>query len=613
MTDHHRLIRDLYSEPGERLKPATVWRALQFTWATAWRADRLRLIAVVAVQAAYSFAFGAIVIVGRGVVARVLPAGSAHAVEIGDLAWGLAGLAGIAFANTLLGIAGAALQQVLQLKVEQVATGEVVGVAAAVDLAEMENPAFHDRIQRAVATAQGHLRMFLSVAFSLVGVLFTLVAVGVAVAVMAWWLLPIVALAMAPALRVAGSRRRAEFTLMLELMENVRARAYLLQVLTGRDQAKEVRAFGLVDVLRRRLSDRYADAIDRETRFVSRYARRAIGARLAGDAVLALTVVAVLVLVRQGYLTVASAVTALGAVAIVSAQARTATAMTEHAGVTLLLVSDLAQFCALDGAWMTPPVDGGSFTELRADHVTFTYPAGERPALSDVSVTVKAGQVIALVGENGSGKTTLAKILCGLHQPSQGNLSWDGRPADPPQLRAASAVLFQDFQRYKLTAADNIGFGQPDNLHDLTAIQHAARLAGADDLIAALPAGFQTVLSSEFAGGVDLSSGQWQRIALARAFRRNAAFVILDEPTAALDARAEAQLFGAIRDVFGGKTVLLISHRFASVRTADHIYVLHHGVVVEHGTHSELIDLGGMYADMYRLQASAYLDHQPSL
>jgi ATP-binding cassette subfamily B protein len=453
--------QELYAAPEQKLSPALLRRAVRFTWATAWRADRRRVIGVVAVQAASALAVGALVLVSRGVVAGVVQSGSPQAPPLAQLVWGLAGLAGIGLASTLLGIAEAALQGVLQLKVQRAATGQVADVAAGVDLAELENPVWHDRLQRAVSAAESQLITVLGVTSVMVSTLFTVAAVGVAVAVMAWWLLPIMAVAIAPALRVTGARRRQEFTLRLSLMENIRARSYLLQVLTGRDQAKEVRAFGLSGVLRGRLDDRYTEAIDQEAAFLSRYAWRSVTARLAGDAVLAAAVVVLLVLVHQGHLAVASAVTSLGAVAILSGQARSATSMTEQAGVSLLLVNDLAHFAGLGGAPPKPSGERDSFAELRADAIDFTYPAASRPALRKVSVSVRAGQVIALVGENGSGKTTLAKILCGLYRPDGGTLRWDGHPADPGRLRAASAVLFQDFQRYKLTAADNIGFGRP--------------------------------------------------------------------------------------------------------------------------------------------------------
>jgi ATP-binding cassette, subfamily B, bacterial len=251
------------------------------------------------------------------------------------------------------------------------------------------------------------------------------------------------------------------------------------------------------------------------------------------------------------------------------------------------------------------------FRRLDVDHITFTYPSGDRPALTDVSLHIDEGEVVALVGENGSGKTTLAKLLARLYAPQRGAIRWDGvdiSGADPGELRRSVAVIFQDFLHYYLKAPDNIGLGRHEAIDELEQIRDAARHADAEAFLAALPSGYETMLGPEFEGGTDLSVGQWQRIALARAFFRDAPFVILDEPTAALDPRAEHDLFERIRALLSGRTVLLISHRFSSVRSADRIYVLEHGRITEDGTHAQLMDRGGVYAELFSLQAASYLD-----
>jgi ATP-binding cassette subfamily B protein len=250
------------------------------------------------------------------------------------------------------------------------------------------------------------------------------------------------------------------------------------------------------------------------------------------------------------------------------------------------------------------------FERLAVEHISFRYPEARRDALHDVSVELEAGQVVALVGENGSGKTTLAKLLGGLYEPTAGTIRWDGVDAssvDPDALRQLVTVVFQDFARYNFTAADNVGLGDVARLEDRAGIEAAAGRAGADPMIRRLADGYDTVLGREFDNGQDLSTGQWQRIAIARAFFRNAPVVVLDEPTAALDARAEHDLFQRIRALLHGRTVLLVSHRFSTVRTADRIYVLHRGRVTEAGSHEELMAAEGTYAELFRLQASAFL------
>ncbi|MFD0821835.1 ABC transporter ATP-binding protein, partial [Micromonospora zhanjiangensis] len=254
---------------------------------------------------------------------------------------------------------------------------------------------------------------------------------------------------------------------------------------------------------------------------------------------------------------------------------------------------------------------------IRAEGVRFRYPGAAEDALRDLDLTIDAGKSLAVVGENGAGKTSLVKLVCGLYRPTAGRISVDGHDlADlgPAVWRSRVSALFQDFTRYHLSAADNVGMGAPELATDRARLRAAAERAGALPLIEGLPRGWDTILSPEYAGGVDLSGGQWQRVAMARAFfavEAGARVLILDEPTAALDVRAEAELYERFLDLTAGLTTILVSHRFSTVRLADRIIVLHRGAVVEDGTHSELMALDGRYATMFRLQAARFVDGGP--
>ncbi len=222
---------------------------------------------------------------------------------------------------------------------------------------------------------------------------------------------------------------------------------------------------------------------------------------------------------------------------------------------------------------------------------------------------LQAGEVLALVGENGAGKTTLVKLLARLYDPDEGRILLDGRDLrdyDLDSLRASLGVIFQDFVRYHLTAAENIGVGQVDAMDDQQRIEQAAQRGMADEVIASLPDGYAQVIGRRFRQGVDLSGGQWQKIAIARAYMRDAQVMILDEPTAALDARSEFEVFQRFKELSSGRTAVLISHRFSSVRMADRILVLGNGRVEASGTHEQLMAAGGRYAELFALQAEGY-------
>jgi ATP-binding cassette subfamily B protein len=249
--------------------------------------------------------------------------------------------------------------------------------------------------------------------------------------------------------------------------------------------------------------------------------------------------------------------------------------------------------------------------EVVFENVSFGYPGQEGNAINDLSFRIAPGETVAVVGRNGAGKTTLIKLLCRLYDPAAGRILLDGidiKEFDPDELRGQVGAMFQDYVTYQATARENIGLGSLAQMENAEAVELAAHEGGAEELVRGLPKGWETMLGKWFDEGVNLSGGEWQKIALARAFMRDVPILVLDEPTSALDAQAEFELFGRLHTLAENRTAVYISHRFSTVRRADRILFLEHGRLVEQGTHEELMRLDGRYARLFRMQASAYTD-----
>ncbi|WP_433445032.1 ABC transporter ATP-binding protein [Nonomuraea sp. CA-141351] len=492
--------------------------------------------------------------------------------------------------------------------------GKVLEVAALATLDDFDDSRFHDRLQRAATSALTRPARMVESLITIGQAIFTLSAVALALVTVQPWIGLFAALTAVP-IWIGGMRSGEQyFEFVTKTTSTDRNRHYLFQLLTTRQPAKEIRAFDLEHHLsgtwRTLMNERLAMLmVTLRKRF-----RSSLLASLGSGLVLAAAAGVLIALNQWGVMNLAQTATTAGALLVFSQKLTDGISSTGEFFEAAPLMRDLDSFLALrpelvreQSGTPAPP----SFAAIELDDVSFTYQGAERAAVNGVSMTIGAGEVVALVGENGSGKTTLAKLLAGLYAPRTGRILVDGEDLatiDPVAWRSLVAVLFQDFIRYAMSAEENIRIGAVSREPTEEAIQEAARRAGADEFLSRLPAGYQTILSPEFGEGQDLSLGQWQRVALARAFIRSAPLVVLDEPSASLDARAERALFDSVRELYRDRTVLLISHRFSTVRTADRIIVLDSGEIIEQGTHAELMAAQGRYAELFTLQASGYFE-----
>ncbi len=603
------LVSDDAAERGWRDLPGLLARAFGLVW----RAGRNEFLLTSALQLLSALGIVAQLFVAKRLFEVTLAAAGPGGGAFTSILPEIAGLAVLTVALDVLSALRSEQNRILGELVARRAFNQMLDVATRVDLMAYESPDFHDRLRRAQAT--GPLRA-LQIANGPIGVVGNLISVlGIALALLALQplLVPLVLLGYVPLWIVGRINSHDLYVVGFNMTPNDRMRSYLQRVMMERAPAKEVRSFNLAPVLRRRHDRLYDEKIAELRSLARRRTFRSVIGALAQSALTALAIGGLAYLLVSGRMDLASGGAAIFALYQMSQRLGAIHFDLMSLYEAVLFVRDYDSFLALEPAVAATPGAPAprSFSRLEVDDVWFAYPETAAPALSGVSLEVRAGEIIALVGENGSGKTTLAKILAGLYNPQRGAVRWDGTDVagvDRDELRRSIAVIFQDFERYLLTARENVGLGRAERVDDAEAVAAAALRADAHEFLAALPDGYETMLGREWMGGYDLSIGQWQRVALARAFFRDAPFVILDEPTAALDPRAESELFGRMRQLLDGRSIVLVSHRFSSVRSADRIYVLRDGKVAEQGTHEELMERRGHYAELFTLQARAYVD-----
>lgn len=522
-------------------------------------------------------------------------------------------LAGLLGAKGMLSAGAGWAQERLGPQVEREVEIELFSLTSQARLEAFDDSAYCDAVYRARDRGVHEAGWMISHTIDILTGLLSLVAVAGVLAVLHPVLVPLLVLAVVPAGWAALRAARMRYARLRELTTTRRRQYILGDLLAQRSSAAELRAYNM----RRGLLAEYTAIADYVRACMLAVARRQAVVRATGDAASALATVAVYAALGMLLVTGAMPLAVAGAAYVAIGQGRGALDRLAYA-LTRCYESGLYFEDVLQVGEQTRrrlPAPGrldlpGPLSELRAEGVVFGYPGEERPALRGVDIELRRGEVVALVGENGSGKSTLARLIAGLYTPQEGRILWNGtdtRDIDSDQLRARIGLISQDYTQWPLSARRNITMAGEDET-DEGRLARALDLSGADEVVARLDRGLDTMLDKRFVDGADLSGGQKQRIAAARGLYRDGDLVIADEPTAALDARAEKRLFDTLQAAAAEATVLLITHRLASVRQADRIYVLAEGRVVEQGTHLDLLALEGLYAELFHLQARAYQD-----
>lgn len=519
---------------------------------------------------------------------------------------------GLAIASDLIGRLVSYAETLLSELFTNATSIRLMEHAATLDLEDFEDPELQDKLDRARRQTMGRTNLMAQI-FGQLQDAITVVSFAIGLLVYAPWLILLLAVALIPAFIGESHFNALGYSLNFQWTPERRQLEYVRQTGASVESAKEVKIFNL----HRFLVERYrtlADGFFRANRALAR--RRAFwGTLLAALGTLGYYVAYAYIAWRtvRGDFSIGDLTFLAGSFRRLRQLLEGLLVGFSQVASQALYLDDLFSFFAIEPEIRSPenpipfpkPIKQGFVFE----NVGFRYPDAERWALRNLDFELRAGEVLALVGENGAGKTTLVKLLARLYDPDEGRILLDGRDLreyDLDEVRANIGVIFQDFVRYHMTAAENIGVGQIDAMDDDARIREAARRAMADEVVESLPGGYDQLIGRRFRTGVDLSGGQWQKIAIARAYMRDAQVMILDEPTAALDARSEFEVFQRFKELSEQRTAVLISHRFSSVRMADRILVMDQGRLEASGTHEELMADGGRYAELFELQAAGY-------
>ncbi|WP_412030032.1 ABC transporter ATP-binding protein [Deinococcus yunweiensis] len=597
---------------GERLSLRDRAHDLGRTLGLVWRASPKHSLTYALTTVASSALPAANLYVGKLLLDEVARA-TQGGVTFASLLSLLAVQVGLVVLGSLLSTVAGASQQLLGDALQHAVTRRILDKASALSVEAFENAETYDRLQQAYREVGTRPLGVATQLVGLAGAVVTLGSVGALMAQLGAWVLPLVILASVPGVIVSNRFGVENYRMLRWQTHDARVQNYLGSLLTSDTLVKEVRLFGFESYLLSRWRAYYLGFRRQLVDIIRRRSAWGFGAALLSALLIGLASALVLRRAAAGQLSVGDfSVFILG---ITQIQGTVSGLLNGVSGIyqNLLYMRNLFSFLELP----TRDLDAGEEWVGRVDSIEFRdvgfrYPLTDRDVLRGVTFTVVRGQALALVGENGAGKTTLVKLLTMLFEPSSGVIllnGLDARRFSPRSVQRQMSIIFQDFGQYQMSARENVGLAEVSRLDDAPGVQNAVEQAGAA-FVETLPGGLETPLGRLFQGGRQLSGGQWQRLALARLYFREASVLVFDEPTAALDAQAEFETIQALRAHAGERITLLISHRFSTVRLADHIVVLDGGVITESGTHAQLMALGGRYSALYTLQASGYADDQ---
>jgi ATP-binding cassette, subfamily B, bacterial len=632
----HPMVRGRRKAPQELPPMKERLAALRYVWPLirmVWNTHRGYAAAIFVLRIARAFVPVATLWVGKLIIDGVIAASQGRVPARHVL-----GLVGLEFGIVLIGEAfsrAGVIESILGELFSNKMSIELMEHAATLDLQQFEDAKFYDQMERARRGTANRVQMFTQT-LGLLEQGITLVSLSAALVVQSPWLVLLLAVAVVPGFLGETHFASVNYAMMSRWTAHRRESDYLRYITASNETAKEVQLFGLAPWLINRfrvLADEFYEVFKRLA-----FTRASVTLGLSVIASIGYYVAVVIMILRAiaGTISIGTLTFLTGAFQRCRGAMQSLLSGIGQIYEQTLYLNDYFEFLGTEpsiksraGAIHVPrPIRQG----FVFDNVGFQYPGSERWALRHVSFALGPGERIALVGENGAGKTTITKLLARLYDPTEGTIFLDGvdlRDYDLGDVRRAIGVIFQDFVRYDLRMDENIGVGEIEKVREhfdtgwshaepgATAgpvpsvapppsVIHAAEKSLASALLPRLPSGYRQMLGRRFETGVDLSGGEWQKVALARAYMRDAQLLILDEPTAALDARAEYDVFVRFNELMAGRMAVVISHRFSTVRMADRIIVLKEGTVVEDGSHSDLVQRGGLYAELFEMQAAGY-------